>query len=360
MIEFAIGLVLGLLIGLAAGIVLLVLRKRTAQRDIEVLQQQMREAFASLAASALDANAKRLGDSAAAQLDGKKALIDQAIKNVNDRLNQLGTYFQNIEKERKSEFGQLSSSVQSLSQTAGELHKVLASTQRRGAWGERMADDILSLAGLCETVHFHKQDTRFASGDRERPDFTFLLPNETVVNMDVKFPLENFRRYLDADEESTREAAAAQLLRDIRSHIKGVASRGYITEQTVPYVLLFIPSEQIYSLALERQPDLIDEALGQKIVLTSPMTLYAMLALIRQAAENTEIMRAADEVIALLQQFDDQWQRYREEVDRLGNQLQTVQKTYDGLVSTRTNQLEKPLAKIDDLRQQRALGELDA
>jgi DNA recombination protein RmuC len=80
-----------------------------------------------------------------------------------------------------------------------------------------------------------------------------------------------------------------------------------------------------------------------------------MLAVVRQAAESANIMRTADEVISLLGQFEDQWQRYREEIDKLGSQLQTVQNTYDRLVSTRTNQLQRPLEKIDEIRASHSL-----
>jgi DNA recombination protein RmuC len=120
---------------------------------------------------------------------------------------------------------------------------------------------------------------------------------------------------------------------------------------------VFIASEQIYGLVLSAQPDLLDEALQKRIVLASPLTLYAMLAVIRQAAENANIMKTADEVIELLGQFNKQFQLYNEEVDRLGNQLATVNKTYENLRTTRSNMLQKPLDKIEDLRTSRGLPE---
>jgi DNA recombination protein RmuC len=350
-----------MIVGLAAGAglvwILLAGRRRMAQAELQTIQQQMREAFSSLAATALDANSKRLGETTAAAFDSKKELIDQSVKNINERLNELGKYFKTVENERKSEFGRLSESISRLQATSGELHKVLASTQRRGAWGERMADDILRLVGLIEGVNYSKQDSSFAAGDRERPDFSFFLPNDLAVNMDVKFPLENYRAYLDAEDENPRETALHQLIRDVKNHVKAVAGRGYIDTKagTVPYVLLFIPSEQIYSLVLSHNPDLVDDALKQNVVLASPLTLYAMLAVIRQAAEHANIMKTADEVLNLLAAFNKPWQNYKEEQGKLGNQLETVNKTYERLTTTRTNALERPLEKIEDLRNQREL-----
>ncbi len=346
--EYFIGFIIGVLFGAGIALAVAYIRGRAADR-------QMRETFAALAGEALDANARRLAEQAGSALEGKKALIDQALTVVGERLEHVRQFIQKVEAERKQALGALSSSVASLSTTAGELHKMLASTQRRGAWGERMAEDVLRLAGLAEGINYSKQ----AGEDAEsgRPDFTFYLPNNLKANMDVKFPLENYKAYIDAETDEARDAALKQLIGDVRNHVRAVARRDYIdpTVPTVNYAIVFIASEQIYGLVLSAQPDLIDEALQKKIVLASPLTLYAMLAVVRQAAENANVMKTADEVIALLGAFNKQWQMYNEELDRLGSQLETVGKTYGTLRTTRSNMLQKPLDKIEDLRQSRAL-----
>jgi DNA recombination protein RmuC len=355
--DFIIGFVVGTVLGAGVALIVSMARARQARADTHAALEQMREAFSSLASDALDANAKRLAEQHAAALDGKKALIDQSVKAVNERLEAVRKYLQDTEAKRSGDFGKLSAAVTSLQSTAGELHKVLASTQRRGAWGERMAEDVLRLAGMQEDINYVKQSSEYATGDRERPDFTFFLPNDMKLNMDVKFPLESYRAYLDAEDDAARQAAADELVKAVRNHVRAVAGRGYVDPAvpTVPYVLVFLASEQLYSLVLSHQPDLIDEALSKRVVLASPITLFAMLAVVRQAAESANIMRTADEVISLLGQFEDQWQRYREEIDKLGSQLQTVQNTYDRLVSTRTNQLQRPLEKIDEIRASHSL-----
>lgn len=345
---FIAGFVAGAVLGATVAVVVSVIRGRAAQK-------YMRDAFASLASEALDANARRLTESAGAEMEGKKALIDQSVKSLNERIEQIRQYLQKVETDRKQDFGRLSSSVGSLSQTTGELHRMLASTQRRGAWGERMAEDVLRLAGLQEGVNYVKQSA--AQAEQGRPDFTFFLPNELKANMDVKFPLEHYKSYLDAEDDTARQQQLSRLVQAVRNQIRSISNRDYIDTKggTVPYVIMFIPAEQVYSLVLETEPDLIDEALGRQVVLASPLTLYAMLAVIRQAAEQANIMRTADEVIALLGQFHSQWQRYNEQVDKLGRAIDTTKKAYEDLRTTRSNQLEKPLEKIEQLRQDRGL-----
>ncbi len=321
-----------------------------------VYYARSRDAFKALATEALDSNSQRLAAQTAAAMESKKELIDQAIKAVNDRLEHVRGYLQSVESSRKQDFGELDKSLQTLSQTTGELHRMLASTQRRGAWGERMAEDILRLAGMAEGINYAKQDSQYATGN-DRPDFTFFLPNDLKVNMDVKFPLEAYKAYLDAETDEAIKAACKQLVSDLNSHVRAVSSRGYVDKKipTVDYVILFVPSEQVYALALEAGPDMIDQALSRKVVLASPLTLYAMLAVIRQSAESANLMRAADEVMNLLHEFDKQWQKYNEEIDRLGSQLDTVSRTYENIRTTRTNMLRKPLDKLEDLRHSRDL-----
>lgn len=346
--DFAIGFVLGLLAGTALTAVVLALRARSADR----LAQQMRDTFQALSAEALDANAKRLAEQAGAVLDGKKALVDQTFAAMEQRLEQVRALLQKVEAQRQQDFGRLSGSVSQLAATTGELHRVLASTQRRGAWGERMAEDVLRLAGLQEGVNYRKQDVESAQSGRERADFTFLLPQGLRANMDVKFPLESYKAYLDAESEDDRAAARRALAGAVRGHVRDVAGRGYVDPEahTVPYCLLFLPSEQILALVMEEDPDLMDEALRRRVVLCSPLTLYAMLAVIRQAAENANVLHTADEIVSLVGEFTRQWGKYGEEMDKLGERIQGAARQFETVRTTRTNVLVRLMDKIEALR----------
>jgi len=343
--DFLIGLLVGLMLGAIAATVVSVLRSRAAG-------QQMRDTFAALSAQALDASAKRLAEQAGSVLDSKKALVDQTFAAMEQRLEQVREFLQKVEGQRQQDFGRLSGSVSQLAATTGELHRMLASTQRRGAWGERMAEDVLRLAGLEEGLNYRKQDADSARGEREKPDFTFLLPNDLRANMDVKFPLESYKAYLDAPDEPRRLAGRKALAAAVRNHVCDVARRGYVDPAvpTVPYCIVFIPSEQIFSLALEETPDLLDESLRRKVVLCSPLTLYAMLAVIRQAAENANVLRTADQVVALVGEFSRQFVKYNDEMDKLGAKIEAASDQFQTVRSTRTNVLQRTVDKIEDLR----------
>jgi DNA recombination protein RmuC len=368
--NIVIGLVIGLVIGAAA--------LYTAMRSRTASEQQLKDAFAGLSQEALQASSQHVvelakqvlaaqSEAAKKELEGDKKLIDQNLETMTKRLTELQRAVQQADKERESSHKSLTAQLQNatqetgkLRQTAEQLSKALASPQHRGQWGERMAEDVLRLAGFIENVNYFKQQVE-AGGTR--PDFTFPLPNGLKLNMDVKFPLANYIRYLDAETDGEKEQFGKAFINDVKSRIKEAASRDYInpSENTVNYALVFIPNEQVYSAIHDMDPSMIDGALKSRIVLCSPLTLYAMLAVIRQAAENVAMEHRAVEMANLINKFMAQWENYKAEFVKLGSQLETVQKTYGRLETTRANQLERPVDKINELRSaQSELPEPDA
>ena len=169
--------------------------------------------------------------------------------------------------------------------------------------------------------------------------------------MDVKFPLASYERYINAELDEEREAQKKEFLKDVKKHIKDVAGREYVNpaEGTVDYVLLFIPNESIYGFINQEDTKLIDYALEKKVLLCSPLTLYAMLSLIYQATRNFAMEEKATEVMNLLNAFRLQWGKYVEVMDKMGRSLDTAKKDFDTLVTTRKKQLEKPLSQIEEI-----------
>jgi len=133
--------------------------------------------------------------------------------------------------------------------------------------------------------------------------------------------------------------------------IKQVTTREYINpaENTVDYVIVFIPNEQVYSFIQESDASIMDEALRQKVILCSPFTLYAVLAVVRQTIENVKLERTASEILRLLAEFSKQWKLYKDKFKTMGDRIDAARKEYEVLVTTRTNMLERPLRKIDEL-----------
>lgn len=342
-------------------------------KDLEAFLGRVRDSFGALSLDALKKNSDEflklaneilsrqslLGEK---ELEGKKKLIDQSLEGMKSDLKKVGELMQSLEKDREQKFGQVASQLKHtaeqttlLQETTRQLRQALSSTKTRGQWGERMAEDVLRLSGFIEGVNYLKQKTLEAASGR--PDYTFPLPQGRKVNMDVKFPLDNYLRFLEAERDPDKEALKGQFLRDVKSRIKEVTTRDYINpeENTLDYVLVFIPNEQVYAFINENEPSLLDEALRNKAILCSPFTLYAILAIIRQAMENFKLEETAGSILKLMGSFRKQWESFVKSMDRMGKKLEEAQSEFQGLTATRRTQLERPLHQIDELRQQKGL-----
>jgi DNA recombination protein RmuC len=317
------------------------------------------EEFLKLAKSKLDSE-KELG---VKELEAKKGLIDEQLTRMASELENVSKLVKELEKDRVEKFGELTSQLKStkeqtdsLMQTTHTLREALASTKMRGQWGERMAEDVLRLAGFIENVNYLKQKS--VEGIGSRPDFTFLLPRDLKLNMDVKFPLDNYMKFLEASSELEKTKYCNDFLRDVKARIKEVTTREYINpeQNTVDYVLLFIPNEQIYSFIHEQDNSILDSGLKNRVVLCSPLTLFAVLAVIRQAVDNFALEQTSNEILSLLGAFKKQWDAFIKKLDLLGKRIEDTQKEYESLVSTRRRQLERPLNRIEDIRAERHIS----
>ncbi|MCF7843005.1 MAG: DNA recombination protein RmuC, partial [Lentisphaeria bacterium] len=237
-----------------------------------------------------------------------------------------------------------------LRNTTEDLRRLLASSQTRGQWGERMVEDILNYIGLQENINYTRQTT-VESG--ERPDYTFFLPKGKKVNMDVKFPLTHYERYLHSESPDEQGTEKSAFLKDVKNHLKAISKREYInpSDGTVDYVMMFIPNESIYGFINKEDPDMIGEALSNHIMLCSPITLYAVLSLLRQATENFMVEQKANEIMTQVSNFKKQWDKFSDQMDSVGKALDQAISRFQTLTSTRSRMLEKPVNKIMELQQ---------
>jgi len=289
---------------------------------------------------------EQLNKDSAKELDGKKELIDLTLKEMKTNLDNLSKNTIALEGQMKES----KESVGKLTDTTSQLRQILSSSQARGQWGERMVKDILDFIGLVEGINYTQQSQ--ISEGRDRPDFTFLLPDEKVINMDVKFPLAHYEKYIAADSDSEKEVEKKAFLTDVRNRINEVSKRGYIDPKgtTVDYVLLFIPNEGIYAFLNQEDHALIDFSLGKKILLCSPVTLYAILSLIRQAVSNFAMEKKAGEMQELVGVFKKQWDMFTGKVESMGKSLNALSNHYEDLKGPRLRELEKPMEKISELQ----------
>jgi DNA recombination protein RmuC len=343
--------------------------RSAAERDAAV-----RAALAQVAVlnrEQLGSATERADADLAAKKDVIDARLDEVRTEVRSGLTQLADMVAELSRGSAQRFGQVDESLRThaevanhLADTAQALREALSNPQARGQWGERMAEDVLRLAGFVEHVNYRKQAG--VEGGPGRPDYTFDLPKGHVLYMDVKFPMAAYLRHLEAGTGAEREAHLRAFLRDVRARVRELAKREYARtgdRPSVDYVLLFLPNEQLTGFIHQHDPELLDEAMAQRVVMCSPLTLFAFLGVIRQAFDNFVIERTSDEILQLIARFGQQWQKYTESAEKVKKRLDSVQNEFDQLVGVRRRALERPLAQLEELRIRRNLpvdGELFA
>jgi DNA recombination protein RmuC len=358
----------GFLLGVAATLLIKIFHARAAREQVEDITEQIKAAFGDLSLEALSKSTEEFlklaksrfdaeRDLGSRELEGKKELIDRRLEEMTTKLEAVSSLMRDLEKDRASKFGELADRLREVNEktadltaTTGSLKEALSSSHARGQWGERMADDILRLAGFVDGINYVRQRVLPESG--RRPDFTFFLPRGLTLNMDVKFPFDNYLAWLDASSDIQREQCRQSFLKDVKARIKEVASRDYIdpAHDTLDYALLFIPNEQVYSFIHEQDPAMVDEGLRQKVVFCSPVTLYAILAVIRQAVDNFTLEQTSKELLALFGTFSKQWKEFLKKLEHLGKQIEGARDDYESLVNTRRRSLDRPLKRLEEIR----------
>ena len=383
--DFILPLIVGLAIG--AGVLFLVTRlvskpplptfEPTPQADIagqvnHVVQSALSEALAALTEQSrrdreesIKLAADRVAEASGERFGKSAQQIDTSLRSVQEdigrRIAEMDTEIATLREQNATKFGNVEEAVAALAKTAGDLNSVLSSSQARGQWGERMAEDMLRAAGFVEGINYEKQDTISGGG---RPDYTFLMPPDRVLYMDVKFPLDSYAKFVAATEATSREQLKREFMTAVRARVTELQKRDYVvstTQHSLDYVLLFVPNESITGFVHEADPALIDWALERKVVLCSPLTLYAFLVVVRQATESFHTEETAAQIMQMMGKFKKQWEAYTKSLDKVKKNFDNMQDELDDLtVGKRYKGLGREIKKIDELRQRQNIAELPA
>lgn len=336
-----------LLIGVVAVVAFVLLK--VVRQEIKTSQEQ----FLQLAGKQFEAEQNK----ATTELETRRQAVESIVKSLKDELERYQKLIHEFEQDRATKYGTLENELKNASQatvklqeTTSHLNNILGNVKLRGQWGERMAEDIIQYAGLIEGINYIKQ--KKLDTVSTKPDYTFLLPDEHKINMDVKFPLDNYTNMVNAEDDTQKEIFEKEFAKNVKDRIKEIQGRDYINpaENTLDFVLLFIPNEQVYGLIQEKMPGLLDVALNQKVVLCSPFTLYAMLSVIRQAYENFRYEKDIKKIIVLIEQFVKSYDRFKERFEGIGSSIEKLERQYADVKGKSFKQIDTKIRKIDDYK----------
>ncbi len=286
-------------------------------------------------------------------LSNKKTAIEDLIKQLKDEIKQNNKKVEDSDKERVGSFRALQQELEGhkviteqLSATTEGLKKVLSNNQLRGQFGEQVAEDLLRMSGFVNGVDYLKNKRQEDSSTR--PDFTILLPDGIKINVDAKFPYSNLQKMTETEDKSSKQEHVKAFEVDIKEKIKQVTTRDYINpaNNTVDFVIMFIPNEMIFSFIYDRMNRVWSDAMKQKVILAGPFNFTAVLRLIRQSYSNFKYQKNIHKIITFIKVFEDEFRKYNEEFEKIGIRIDALSEQYDKVNSTRTKQLVRTVDKI--------------
>ena len=286
-------------------------------------------------------------------LDSKKDSISSIVNEMRKDLKEAKEKIDQEGKERFKEFENLKSIVEHHKNTAenlnvsvNDLKNILSNNQLRGSFGQEVAEDLLKMAGFVIGQNYIKQTQQ--ETNKSIPDFTVILPDNTKGNIDVKFPFQALQKYHATDDKSARKQYMDEFKLDIKKKIKEVTTRDYINpqENTVDFVILFIPNEMIFSFVYENFNDVWKDAVSNKVVLCGPFSFTAIIRMIKQAFDNFKYQKNLHEIINHIKDFENEFDKFSGAVKTLGDRINSASNQFEVVSKTRSNQLVKIVNRI--------------
>lgn len=315
---------------------------RLAQSFSEMASQSLRsnsEHFLKLAEQNLSAHNER----ARRELSEREHAVEALVKPIREALKASQAQIAELEKARSEAYGgirqQLEAmqlSQQSLTQETHNLVKALRRPEVRGRWGEITLRRLVELAGMVEHCDFQEQVHTSGGEQAIRPDMIVRMPNERELVVDVKTPLDAYLESVEAGSDADTRAGLQRHARNLREHIRALSSKAYWSqfEKSPEFVILFIPGDQFLSAALNEDPDLIEHALQQQIILATPTSFIALLKAVAYGWRQLALASNAEEIRQLAEQLHERLGTWVGHMNRLGKQLSASVDTYNRAVGS--------------------------
>ena len=318
------------------------------ERALLAMKSEFEKNFAALASDALSRNEQRFLALANETFEKHQAAaqgqVKDVVKPVEETFTRLAESVAALDKARTEDKAALSEQMRavalSLRETqdgTGKLVNALrAAPKTRGRWGEETLRNVLELAGLVPHVDFHEQNTVEGEAGKLRPDVTIRLPGGRVIVVDSKVALSGYLDAFEAVDDAVRETFLKRHASQMREHVKMLSGKDYWRHvpESADFVALFVPGENFFAAATERDPDLFEYAITNKVIIVTPATLVALAKAVAFGWRQEEAAKNAKAVAELGRELYQRLARMGEAIGGLGKAMESGVKKYNELVGS--------------------------
>ncbi|MGC9293289.1 MAG: DNA recombination protein RmuC [Acidobacteriaceae bacterium] len=321
--------------------------QQSLENDRALLDQakkDLTDTFKALAAETLQGANKQFLGLATEKFDAKQQAIDSLLQPVKETLGKLNEQTQQLEVKREGAYREVLAQVaniqkthEGLRQETNQLVQALRAPKARGNWGELQLQRCMEFAGMVEHCSYDTEVfMRTGEDAAQRPDAVIHLPNGRNIVVDAKTPLDAFLSAMSATDETERVRLLQTHAAQVRTHLKQLSGKQYwqTLKDSPDFVVCFLPSEVLFSAALEQDPDLIEFGSRSDVVLATPTTLIALLKAVAYGWQQMEITRNAIAVRDIAAALYDKLAKAQEHFVKMGKALASSVTHYNNLVGT--------------------------
>lgn len=326
------------------------------ERDaaFELANAKLTQAFSDLSNRSLQSNSdtflklaeQNLGthqEKAKRELSEREKAVEALVKPIREALDASQRQISELEKSRSEAYGGIKSQLEamqlsqkSLTQETQNLVKALRRPEVRGRWGEITLRRLVELAGMVEHCDFVEQVHTSGEGQIVRPDMVVRMPDKRELVVDVKTPLDAYLSAVEAEDDVQRKLGLERHAKNVRGHIRMLASKAYWNQfdESPEFVILFIPGDQFLSAALNEEPDLIEYALSEQIILATPTSFVALLKAVAYGWRQLALADNAQEIRVLAEDLYGRLATFVTHMNKVGRQLAGSVENYNRAVGS--------------------------